>query len=368
MLEKIKENRWKIVIGFVVTVGAIVFVNYLRCPGCFSDYRDVWYTILFTILISIALWLGNDWTQNLLDETIGWLKAPIKRLVLGVVLMVICSWIIAFVVGAAFWYVVAALPVSQFVERILPDLSLTIISITAIISVIMHGRVFLLNWRKTSLELERVKHEKLASQYQSLKDQLNPHFLFNNLNSLTALIRKDPDKAVEFVKGLSEVYRYVLQFSQKEVVPLDQELAFITTYLDLLSIRFGENLRVEVHQEGAERYQVPPLTLQLLVENAIKHNIISSSKPLDLVIAMEAPEYVSVCNTLQKKWEVTPSSGIGLQNIRNRLKFLTDSALIVQEEETEFIVKVPLLQVSEKRVGFSEGEPIHPFPLTEATS
>ena len=354
MIEKLRKNLGKIVIGFVVTVGAIVFVNYLRCPGCFSDQRDVWYTILFTILISIALWLGNDWVQNILDEKIGWLKAPIKRLILGVVLMVICSWLIAFAVGAAFWYVIAGMPVSEFVDKILPDLSFTIIAITAIISVIMHGRVFLLNWRKASLELERVKHEKLASQYQSLKDQLNPHFLFNNLNSLTALIRKDPDRAVDFVKGLSEVYRYVLQFSQKEVVPLDQELAFITTYLELLSIRFGQNLRVQVQQEGAEMYQVPPLTLQLLVENAIKHNVISASKPLDLLIAMEAPEYVSVRNTLQKKWEVTPSSGIGLQNIRNRLKFLTDSALIVQEEETEFIVKVPLLHLSEGNPAISQ--------------
>ena len=335
---------------FILIIGGILGFNYWNCPSCFRDSRDTWFTVLFTILISLALWQGNGWVQNLVDKRVSWLKTPVKRLVWGIISMVICTWMIAWIIGLAFWYFVAGFSPAQFFSRVMPDLSVSVILITAVISVLMFGRSFLLNWRESALELEQVKREKLASQYQSLKDQLNPHFLFNNLNSLTALIKKDPDRAVNFVKELSEVYRYILNYAQKEVVPLDQELDFIGTYLELLNIRFGSNLNANIQSDKADSYVIPPLTLQLLVENAIKHNIVSSSKPLSITIEMELPDYLVIRNNLQKKWDVPSSSGIGLQNIRKRLQFLTDSPLVVLEEEKEFIVKVPLLLLSEQKV------------------
>ncbi|MEM6629976.1 MAG: histidine kinase [Bacteroidota bacterium] len=363
-MKRIRKSG-KFALAFLLTVMAIVVVNYIRCPNCFADRRDTWFTVIFTIFISIALWLANGYVQDFLDKYVSWLERPVKRLILGVLLMIVCTWIIAAIIGWAFWYVVIGYSMQRFFTQVMPDLSITVIAITAVISIITHGRSFLLNWRKAALELETVKREKIASQYQSLKDQLNPHFLFNNLNSLTALIHKDPDNAVAFVKKLSQVYRYVLENSPKEVIPLTEELGFIGSYLHLLHIRFGKALQVVQEVENKEQFVIPPLTLQLLVENAVKHNILSSSKPMKLEIIKEEPQYLTVRNTLQKKWDVTPSSGIGLQNIRNRLKFLTDLPLIVLEEEDVFIVKVPLLSLSTAGRHFSPNGEVSRIPSLE---
>ena len=201
----------------------ILFLNYLRCPPCYNNSWDVFFTILFTTIITLVLWMGNSWVQDLVDRYVSWIEAPLKRLLIGVFAMVTYTWVISFIVASIFWMSLGT-SFQVFVQRELPGLSISVILITAIISLIMHGRSFLLNWRKAALELETVKREKLASQYQGLKDQLNPHFLFNNLNSLTALIHKDPDKAVAFVKKLSQVYRYVLENSPKEVIPSQRNL------------------------------------------------------------------------------------------------------------------------------------------------
>jgi LytS/YehU family sensor histidine kinase len=170
---------------------------------------------------------------------------------------------------------------------------------------------------------------------------VSPHFLFNSLNALTNLVYEDQEKAVKFIKQLSEVYRYVLDTRDKEVVSLTEELKFLESYLFLQRIRFGNKLRVTIDLSGDP--MLAPLALQMLIENAIKHNIISEADPLNIRIFSE-DGYLTVENNLQKKSVLGErSSGVGLDNIRKRYEFLTDREVKVLETPVSFVVKLPLL-------------------------
>jgi two-component system, LytTR family, sensor kinase len=196
-------------------------------------------------------------------------------------------------------------------------------------------------------EKETLQRENLAAQYSSLKQQINPHFLFNSLNSLSSLISIDPDKAEAFVEELSRVYRYLLQKNQEELIPLGQELDFIQSYLHLLQTRFGNGLEVALCvPKEAHSFLMPPLTLQLLVENAVKHNEISVAKPLRLRIWLQEGERLVVANNLQKRNITVPSAGIGLGNIIARYRLLNHPYVEVRETEEEFAVTIPLIKTT----------------------
>ena len=189
---------------------------------------------------------------------------------------------------------------------------------------------------------EQMKREQLALQYETLKSQVNPHFLFNSLNAVTSLISTDPDKAIQFVKKLSEVFRYVLEQKDNELTTLDAELDFLDSYIFLQKIRFGENLKVNIDVQERNRYIIP-LSLQMLIENAIKHNVVSKEFPLTIQISSKNGNYLVVSNNLRKK-PVMGSSNLGLENIRSRYGFFTANFVVVTETENEFRVEIPLLE------------------------
>jgi two-component system, LytTR family, sensor kinase len=199
--------------------------------------------------------------------------------------------------------------------------------------------------RKAEMEKEELQRINLLTQYDSLKQQVNPHFLFNSLNSLSSLIRIDPMQAERFVEELSHVYRYLLQSNQGELTSLRQELGFIQSFLHLLKTRFGDALQVALEvPEAMQHYKIPPLTLQLLVENAVKHNEVSSENPLRLSIAINVAGRLEVKNNLQKKLVAVPSEKVGLANIMAKYKLLGQPEVEVRETENEFIVSLPLIQ------------------------
>ena len=184
--------------------------------------------------------------------------------------------------------------------------------------------------------------ENDTARYTALQNQLNPHFLFNSLNTLIAEIEYNPKNAVHFTKHLSSVYRYVLQSQDKTLVTLGEELEFIRSYLFLHEVRLGNCLTCQnnVPAEYAEK-MLPPLTLQLLVENVIKHNSITPGKPMVITIRIE-DEYLSVSNPIHPKKSVA-SSGIGLENLAKRCELMSGKKIIIKNETEKFTVKVPLL-------------------------
>lgn len=191
--------------------------------------------------------------------------------------------------------------------------------------------------------LLKLEKETLVSQFEALKNQINPHFLFNNFSTLASIIEESSITAVSFVQELSKVYRYVLQTRSSTLIPLKEELDFILSYRFLMSKRFGDNLSITLTiPETAHDLQVMPFSLQLLVENAIKHNIISVKKPLLIRIDM-CKDYLVVTNNLQKKNTPVQSTHIGLDNIRTRYGLMTSRNVRVIETAAEFKVEIPLI-------------------------
>ncbi|MEZ5084405.1 MAG: histidine kinase [Bacteroidales bacterium] len=192
-------------------------------------------------------------------------------------------------------------------------------------------------------QLFGLQEENIISQFETLKSQVNPHFLFNSLNVLSSLIFVDQHKAAKFVRQLSKVYRYVLEYKDKDTISLKDELPFIESYIFLLKTRFDKNLTIDL-KIANEYYQkkIAPMVIQLLVENAIKHNIISIQKPLSIEIYVEG-DYLVISNNLQLKSSREISSKTGLENIRKRYEYLTNRKVIVEDNSGYFIVKIPLL-------------------------
>jgi LytS/YehU family sensor histidine kinase len=203
---------------------------------------------------------------------------------------------------------------------------------------------FMHQLRKSVLETEKLKRESLNAELNALKTQVNPHFLFNNLNTLSSIIPENPGMAVEFVQQLSKVYRHILEVQDEQSILLKDELDVLRAYAFLLQTRFGDNLdiTIDVPEEKLKK-KIVPLSLQMLMENAIKHNIVSSDKPLKVNVFAENGNLV-VRNNLQKKNQVNSSTGIGLDNIRNRCKLLGNGEVAVTESGTSFTVSIPLIE------------------------
>jgi sensor histidine kinase YesM len=308
----------------------------LMCPGCNTPGEYVHVTI-FIFLMWLFLWKGNDYLSDVISERIPWIRFPVKRLVIGIISTTVYSLTVTLAL-MTFYQVVLDF---QFADSYLRTLYIAT-GITFLISLILHSREFLLHWREAALEREQYEKESISARYESLKNQVNPHFLFNSFNALTNLVYEDQEKAVKFIKQLSEVYRYVLDTRDKETVPLEDEMKFLQSYLYLQKIRFGEKLDITFALDGASM-NVAPLALQMLIENAIKHNVVSEDDPLRIKVYVE-DGFIVVQNNLQRKGAVGElSAGVGLENICKRYEFLSDRKVEIREDEHHFTVKLPLL-------------------------
>ncbi len=202
-------------------------------------------------------------------------------------------------------------------------------------------------WKYTAWEAEALRNENLQTQLDSLKSQINPHFLFNSLSSLSSLISEDPHKAENFVNELSSVYRYLLKANESELTTVEEELTFIRAYAGLLHIRFGDAFQVSVSvSDKYLSYKLPPLTLQLLVENAVKHNMILPQKPLRVDIFTDEDENIIIENNLQKKDSRSTSERLGLKNISAKYRLLKQRDIIVRETAASFRVIIHLIKYS----------------------
>lgn len=328
-------SSWRIVVWLVLSGFAMSWFIWRDCCSSISSYFSIG---TFTASLWIALWLGNNYVSQVISYFFSWHKEPITRLVAGLVGMVVYTlgivYLLLIVFESFFGFEVG--------DR-LDFTFLSTISITLVISMFMTGRSFLSSWRQSAIDAERLQKESVKAQYESLKNQVNPHFLFNSLNALTNLVYQDPDKAAKFIKQLSEVYRYVLDSRDKEVVSLQEELNFLQSYIFLQQIRYGDKLKMEVDIPSPAG-QVAPLALQLLIENAIKHNVIAEEHPLAIRIFIN-DGFIVVENNLQKKSILTEgTSGLGLENIKRRYEFLSTEKVRVEEGHSSFKVSVPILK------------------------
>jgi LytS/YehU family sensor histidine kinase len=297
----------------------------------------------YSLLMGGTMAIGISRISTWLDNNHPWLKNPLKRVALQISLTLGFSLLVIFitVVFIYFRHQDHSFPAMSFMVK-------TAVFFLTISLLITYSITFFVNWKKSVVMQEQMKREHLALQYETLKSQVNPHFLFNSLNAVTSLISTDPDKAILFVKKLSEVFRYVLEQKDNEITTLDTELGFLDSYIFLQKIRFGENLRVNI-DVPVRTSLIVPLSLQMLVENAIKHNVISREYPLTINIITKNKNYLEVSNSLRKK-PVLDSNNLGLKNIRSRYEFFTTSPVLITESESEFKVEIPLIDNGNRHV------------------
>lgn len=213
-----------------------------------------------------------------------------------------------------------------------------------------YERLFLfLELTETGIMAEKYKKDSIESKFNNLKNKINPHFLFNTFNALSEVIEENPPKASKLVNELTDVYRYVFDNQETNWISLKRELDFIYSYINLFKMRFEENLQTEITipSENLDD-NIAPLTLQILVENAIKHNVISSKKPLKISIEVK-DSFIIVKNNLQLKNIINTGSSFGLKNLQERYKHLTNDEVVIKKTDDEFCVKVPLIKDTNKK-------------------
>ncbi|MEO9803928.1 MAG: histidine kinase [Reichenbachiella sp.] len=300
--------------------------------------------------VSVVFWSalanGNSIIIYWIDQRWTWLEHPIQRSVIGIAAMLVYTPIASIII--IYGYVEFVLDV-RF-EKVLESRSifslLTVpMGITVVVSLWQHGKGFFMEWRQAAIDVERLKNENLKSKFESLKSQVNPHFLFNSLNALTSLVYADQGKAVQFIQKLSEVYRYVLDHQNDEVVDLKTEVDFLKSYVYLNKIRFGDNFEVTYTNLDSVNSadSVPPVTLQMLIENCIKHNEISKENRLHITVEREGQVIIVENNINPIKVAKQDSNGLGLSNIISRYEMLSDKKVEVSPTETSFKVVVPIL-------------------------
>lgn len=219
---------------------------------------------------------------------------------------------------------------------------------TALIGTLHEAGYFFAMWKRQAIEAEALKSRQLRAELDVLRNQVSPHFLFNSLNTLVTLIHEDAHQAERFTKDLSHVYRYILQHKDKEVVDLGTELDFTRAYIDLMRVRFADSLRIHMDVAPGHRdLLIAPLTLQLLLENALKHNVASTARPLQVDILVEDGRTLVVRNSLHRRQGVVEGTGTGLSNVRQRYAYLSERAVDVIETREHFLVALPLLRFAE---------------------
>jgi sensor histidine kinase YesM len=323
---------------FLIVLGNLL--GLFIVPRGLWSVRVVQSNCLFSIGIGYPAMIGMRYITLALERKFPWLKYPLKRLVFQVLSLTLFSALIIFIGFSVWLRIIQDIDWRSIIGIVLPGLkvvySFIFLSLRA-----GNAVLFFKNWKKATIQQEELKRAHLALQYQSLKDQIRPHFLFNNLSSLVNLINTDTRKATEFVHKLSEVYRYVLELNDTELVPLADELKFLEDYMYLQQIRFGEKLSLRVEAGNGQGRLVIPLSLQMLVENAIKHNEITAEHPLDIHITYEQEGRLVIRNTLRKKQVLEGSTGTGLENLRKRIAFFTVDPLLVREDKDAFTVSLP---------------------------
>jgi two-component system, LytTR family, sensor kinase len=324
--------------------------TYLNTEFCrvyfYFNIQISWYFAFATILLITYLILeGNrllePFIRKLIDPGSNNIRFPVVFFLAGSVLSTIIAVGIVVVVGML-------MHSFSLLENITP-LKLNLIYawlvnlLFHLINTIIH---YFQEYRNTRIEAEELKMISAQAELQLIKSQINPHFLFNNLNVLSALVMKDNAEANQFIEEFSKVYRYILKHHDKEMVPLKTELDYIEPYVFLLKKRFGEGLQVNMDIPAhCLEYFIIPVSLQMLVENAIKHNILSKTKPLQITIHANGNNTIVVSNNLQVKQQVEKSTELGLLNIVKRYRLVSNKEVLIDKSNNTFAVSIPLLPI-----------------------
>ena len=296
----------------------------------------------YVMLYGLSIYFANAALFIYLDNLFHVERFTRKRVIIGFVSSFLVSILVIFLLRVFEDVIILQESFSVFWNTETLSNYLVSIIITFVVTLAFHTFYFYKAYSESKVKEQKIIASSASAQFESLKNQIDPHFLFNSLNVLSSLIEENPEAAQKFTTSLSKVYRYVLEQKDKELVSVEEELKFAKTYMNLLKMRFENSITFELPEFDNEEAKVVPLSLQLLLENCIKHNIVSEKKPLHIKIYIQENELI-IENNKQIKEVLQDRKGVGLQNIVNRYAILTKRNVIIQESETIFKVKLPIL-------------------------
>jgi sensor histidine kinase YesM len=312
----------------------------------FIGHAEIWLrNTLFSILLGFPMMKLNEFIIVHIGRRIKWESSPLKRFFLSLFIIIVLATLITLLLNYVYCYRIYH---STFAECIATTLNMLFIEILIIVYIftLFTGIEFFKMWREGLIRQELLQRKAIELQMEALKNQVNPHFLFNSLSALTSLVYKDADKAAQFIQRLSDIYRYVLEHKQETTVPWSAERKFVENYIRLQQVRFADNIDIIIDTDRSEELGVVPLSVQMLVENAIKHNIVTTDNPLKITIYHENNCLV-VRNNLQLKTSKEYSENIGLDNIRKQYEILTGKRVEVSKEGGYFTVRLPIIHTKQ---------------------
>ncbi|RTZ07341.1 histidine kinase [Flavobacterium sp. GSP6] len=343
-----KELIRSLIIGCVIFIILLLVNIALGHKYVFNSNLAV--TFLYTLFYTLTIGYANKLVFVYLDSVFVKDRFSVKRIVVGFFSSFFVSLTVVFLLRIFEDVIIEKRTFEVFWKNENPANYIFAIVITFLIILSFHVFYFY-----KALQENKVKEQKIIAgtanaKFESLKNQIDPHFLFNSLNVLSSLIEENPDNAQRFTTSLSKIYRYVLEQKDKELISVEEELAFAKTYMNLLKMRFENSLFFELPTQddwiasslAMTEAKVVPLSLQLLLENTVKHNVVSEQRPLHIRITIDG-DYLAVQNDYQKKEVLQDRQGVGLQNIINRYGIITNRKVLIEQNEKTFTVKIPIL-------------------------
>lgn len=342
MFDKLFKEIPRAILITILIFGIIILIRWMNGSEIIFN-RNLAINFGYTVLYSLSIYLANALLFIKLDEIFEKERFTKKRVIAGFILSFTLSIFMIFLLRLIEDVGIEGKTFNQFFSEERASNYVVSSIITLIVTLGFHTFYFFKAIQDKKVTEHKIIANTASAQFESLKNQIDPHFLFNSLNVLSSLIEENPEKAQKFTTSLSKVYRYVLEQKDKELVSVEEELIFAKTYMNLLKMRFENSISFEL-PETSELFQgkVVPLSLQLLLENCIKHNIVSENKPLHIKISIENNELI-IENNLQKKENLQTRKGVGIDNIVNRYAILTDRNVKISETDFSFKVYLPIL-------------------------
>ena len=334
-------------INFILNPYASTWTELLSCNK-FELALDLLLTFLFCWLIIEASIQISKWLERFLP----WTRSSLVRFFVQTILIIFSTLLLINIQAHIYEWIFGDMPLTQ--QELLEtwQFFVVIIIVSLFVSAVHTGHFLLNRWKvliseAKNLQLKAMELKEIAmqSELQSLKMQLDPHFMFNNFSTLSELINEDRETATRFLENLSRVYRYMIQNFKKDIISLSDEVAFVKAYCYLIHIRHADNVQIvfDLNEKSLDLY-IPPISLQLLVENAIKHNIATKEQPLIITIISNDRQQIKISNNLQRISSTFSATGIGLKNITDRYRILTEKQLpVIEETSTCFCVTLPLI-------------------------
>jgi sensor histidine kinase YesM len=334
-------------VGYVLGSAILsLFLLMTLMRGAFADWKTFASGFSWAFSISITQWIGLEIIYGMIDRRVSWMKTPAKKVFIQVLTFLTYSTIAFILVQFFNYYIWLNVVPAKSWDRIVESLPSTLL-ISFVLSLVFTAIGFFKAWKQSFIQAEKLKVEMMAYKYESLRNQINPHFLFNSLNVLSDLVYDDQAMAVKFIRQLSDLFRYVLDSRDKELVPLKDELEFIRSFTFLLKTRFEEKLKIDVDVQANPDEYIVPMTLQLLIENAVKHNEVSEAFPLRISVR-KVNDCLEVENNLQPKSVGDDSKKTGLKNITQQFAFFSEKPIKIITSDERYMVRVPILKSLEK--------------------